>query len=288
VKSADVIHKGNKEYSLALYGKRKPDLIDYVLKNDDVLLNKQYPQVQKDGEAYTAEIGHAKLKGREGYLWVKVRRIYDKEGTLLAAIESVHDVTNVRRSRLQQQKEGQEKPRGLLGRFFGKGKMTWYQKGIDLQRQHGKFEEALQCFDRAIEMEKDNAGAWKRKGICLKELGRYEEALQCFDQAIFFDQKDPESYYYRGESLEKIGKSTGDFSLLERAIQSFEQVIELEPDNWKAWNYSGLCFKELGKNDEAKRRFDRAEMLLHKSRGLDMVPKITNVATARRKADGKK
>lgn len=283
IKAADVLHKGNKEYSLALYGERKPILIDCVLKNDDIVLNKQFPQVKKEGEAYTAEIGHAKLKGKEAYLWVKVRRVYDREGNLLAAIESVHDVTEVRHSRLQQQ-DLSEKPAGFMDRIFGKDKMTGYQKGHALQQQ-GRFEDSLACFDHAIDREKGNAKAWKGKGISLKELGRYEEALQCFDQAIFLEEKDPECFYYKGESLEKIGRSSGDFSLIERAIPSFERVIELDPDNWRAWNYIGLCHKELGKSDEAKHCFDRAEMLLHRSRGLDVVPKISNVATARTKTD---
>jgi CheY-like chemotaxis protein/Flp pilus assembly protein TadD len=289
VRALDILHKGNKEYSLALFGERKPILIDCVLKNDDVVLNKQYPQVKKEGEAYTAEIGHAKLKGKEAYLWVKIRRIYDREGKLLAAIESVHDVTDVRHSRLQQLQDLSEKPAGFMDRIFGKDKMTGFQKGYALQQQ-GRFEDSLFCFDHAIEREKDNARAWKGKGISLKELGRYEEALQCFDQAIFLDQKDPDCYYYQGELREKIGRSNGDFTFIEQAIPSFERAIELEPDNWKAWNYIGLCNKELGKNDEAKHCFDRAEMLLHRSRGLDTVPKISNVAAARKKpaSNGKK
>jgi PAS domain S-box-containing protein len=283
VKAADVMHKGNKEYSLALYGERKPVLIDYVLKNDDLLLRKQYPKVKREGEAFAAEIGHAKLKGKDAYLWAKVRRIFDREGNLIAAIESVNDVTDLKVSSVQQQ---EEKSRGFMGRILGKNEgreeLTRHQQALALQKA-GRYEDSLSCFDDAIDQEKGNARVWMEKGSSLKELGRYEEALQCFDQSIYLAPGDPDGYYHRGETLEKLGKSSGKYQLLEEAIPSFERVIELQPENWRAWNYSALCYKELGKPEEAKRRFDRAEFLIQKSRGFDPVPKVTNVAAARKR-----
>jgi tetratricopeptide (TPR) repeat protein len=283
VKAADIMHKGNHEYAYAMFGTRDPILIDLVLRNDDSLLKDRYSRVRMEGDSYSAELRGVRLKGKEVDLWVRVRRISDKQGNILAAIESVHDITQVRQAAVLQK---EEKSTGLMDRLFGKDgnkeRMTGFQRGQAFQQQ-GRYEESLSCFDHAIEKEKADANAWMGKGISLKELGRYEEALQCFDQALFISPGDPGGHYNRGETLEKLGKSSGQYRLLEEALPEFERVIALQPENWRAWNYSALCYKELGKPEEAKRRFDRAEILLHQSRGFDPVPKITNVAAARKK-----
>jgi tetratricopeptide (TPR) repeat protein len=48
----------------------------------------------------------------------------------------------------------------------------------------GRYEEAFQAIDKALELNPDNYGVWKNKGDVLKELGRYEEALQAIDKAL--------------------------------------------------------------------------------------------------------
>jgi len=259
VKAADILNKGDYEYALPFYGERRPVLIDLVLQNDDTFLSRHYLNIRKDGESYIAEAKRVHLKGREVFLWAKAIRITGPDGNIIGAIESIRDVTDIKRSASQQkEKTRKEQSPGLISRFLGTVQGAWYTKGVDLYSRQGRYEEALQYFDRTIEMMDDHAGAWKGKGICLKELGRYEEALRCFDQAIALAPDDLECHYYRGETMEKIGKIRGDTRCFEGAIQSFERVIELDPGNLKAWNYCGLCYKELGKPDEATRCFDHA------------------------------
>jgi PAS domain S-box-containing protein len=269
VKSSDILFKGQYEYSLPFYGERRPVLIDLVLKNDDAYLNRHYFNIKKDDSSLIAETNVARLKGKEVFLWAKATRIYDETGNLLGAIESVRDVTDIKISANQQQKKVEkERASGIFSRFLGKNQDAWYDRGVDLYYRQGRYEEALTCFERTIEMKEDHAGAWKGKGICLKELGRYEEALQCFVRAIALAPADPDCYYFRGETLEKIGKSRGDVRCYEGAIKSFERVIDMEPENVKAWNYSGLCYKDLGKSQEAKRCFDHAQFLIRRSRDI--------------------
>jgi len=259
VKAADVLNKGQYEYALPFYGERRPVLIDLVLQQDDSFLTSHYKNIRKDGQSYTAEAKPVHLKGKEVLLWAKATRIHDSAGNLLGAIESIRDVTDIKRSASQQEeKTKKEQSSGLVSRFLGTVQGAWYTKGVDLYSRQGRYEEALLYFDRTIEMKEDHAGAWKGKGICLKELGRYEEALRCFDRAIALAPDDTECHYFRGETMEKIGKIRGDARCFEGAIQSFERVIAMDPDNLKAWNYCGLCYKELGKPGEAKRCFDHA------------------------------
>lgn len=267
VKSSDILLKGQYEYALPFYGERRPLLIDLVLKNDDSYLNRHYINIKKDGPSFVAETNLARLKGKKVFLWVKATRIYDSSGKLLGAIESVRDVTDLKVSAdRQQQKWEKEHGTGILSRFLGKNTDAEYDRGVNLYYRQGRYEEALTCFERTIGMKEDHAGAWKGKGICLKELGRYEEALPCFVRAIALAPADPECYYFHGETLEKIGNSRREMRCYEDAIKSFERVIDRDPDNTKAWNYSGLCYKELGKLQDAKRCFDHAQFLTRRSR----------------------
>jgi PAS domain S-box-containing protein len=269
VKAEDILNKGQYEYSLPFYGERRPILIDLVLQNDDAFLSRHYVNIRKEGNSYTAEAKKVSLNGKEVFLWAKATRITDQAGNIIGAIESIRDVTDIKRSSSQmEEKTKKDQPHPILSRFLGTVQGAWYTKGVDLYSRQGRYEEALDYFDRTIELKEDHAGAWKGKGICLKELGRYEEALRCFDRAITLAPDDGECHYYRGETMEKIGKLRGDTRCFEGAVKSFERVIELDPDNLKAWNYCGLCYKELGKTDEATRCFDHAGKLASKRREI--------------------
>ncbi len=269
VKAADILNKGQYEYALPFYGERRPVLIDLALQNDDAFLSSHYKNIRKDGDSYIAEAKQVFMNGREVFLWAKASRITDPDGNLLGAIESIRDVTEIKKSASQQEEiTKKEQSSGLVSRFLGTVQGAWYTKGVDLYARQGRYEEALEYFDRTIEMKNDHAGAWKGKGICLKELGRFEEALPCFARAIELAPNDAECHYFRGETMEKIGKIRGDTRCFEGAIRSFERVIQMDPDNLKAWNYCGLCYKALGKTDEARRCFDHAGKLVNENNDI--------------------
>ena len=56
-------------------------------------------------------------------------------------------------------------------------------KGLSLNTQHN-FPEAIACFDRVIELDPTNAGAWTNKGNALANQGRYRDAIECYERAI--------------------------------------------------------------------------------------------------------
>jgi Flp pilus assembly protein TadD len=54
----------------------------------------------------------------------------------------------------------------------------------------GKFEEALSYFEQALLLEQNNSEIWNQKGVALRSLGRYDEALECFNKALQIDPAD--------------------------------------------------------------------------------------------------
>ena len=60
---------------------------------------------------------------------------------------------------------------------------AWLNKGVALAHL-GKPREAIECYDKALEINPKLSDAWNNKGVALKALGRYEEATGCYDAAL--------------------------------------------------------------------------------------------------------
>ena len=58
---------------------------------------------------------------------------------------------------------------------------AFYNKGVLLTGMN-RTEEALECYDKVLEIEPDDADALYNKGTILSELGKNEEAEKCFTQ----------------------------------------------------------------------------------------------------------
>lgn len=58
----------------------------------------------------------------------------------------------------------------------------WFNKGDDLAGQ-GKYLEAIQAYDRAIQLKPNYDSAWYNKGVALKALGRSNESAAAFAKA---------------------------------------------------------------------------------------------------------
>ena len=57
---------------------------------------------------------------------------------------------------------------------------AWRNKGASLHIL-GSYQEAIACFDQAIELEPKDAFPWYNKGLSLDSLGRYQEAIACYE-----------------------------------------------------------------------------------------------------------
>jgi len=88
---------------------------------------------------------------------------------------------------------------------------AWNGKGCALI-MHQRYDEAIKCFDRAIEIEPINPEwgfIWGNKGFAFEQSGRYEEAIKCYDKALEIDPDDGINKMRpsREELLEKISKN---------------------------------------------------------------------------------
>ena len=98
VAEADMLGKGDYAYSIAFYGVTRPLLIDLVGVDIDVA-RQHYRTVEKRGETLIAE-GSVPVAshGSERELWITASPLFDQDGNVIGAIESVRDVTEFKKA----------------------------------------------------------------------------------------------------------------------------------------------------------------------------------------------
>ncbi|RIA10643.1 tetratricopeptide repeat protein [Flavobacteriaceae bacterium MAR_2010_72] len=98
---------------------------------------------------------------------------------------------------------------------------VWYQIG-KIYMQVGKFEDAKEAFEHALDFEVDKSKFHQSLAVCLIRLGEYEEAADHALTAIELVKYFPEAHYTLGEALEKMGD-------LVNAKKAFETAAKLKP-----------------------------------------------------------
>ena len=100
VSKADMIGKGDCQYALPFFGDRQPLLIDYV-HEDQLPTRPDYHYLERRGRNLHAETIARCFNGSEGvYLWLTAGPLYDLEGHLTGAIESIRDLSELQKMRL--------------------------------------------------------------------------------------------------------------------------------------------------------------------------------------------
>jgi PAS domain S-box-containing protein len=98
VGAAQVLGKGDHEYAVAFYGERRPMLIDLVFSPDGAFEKNHYTYARHTTTTITAETVLGKGGTPPVCLWGTASRLFDDEGTLVGAIESIRDITEMKMS----------------------------------------------------------------------------------------------------------------------------------------------------------------------------------------------
>jgi len=117
---------------------------------------------------------------------------------------------------------------------------------------NGKYDEAIQAYDEAIEILPNYADAWSGKADVLMHQGKYDEALKAYDEAIIGKAHElAVTWNSKGEALYAQGK-------YDEAVGAYDEGIRLDPNLIDAWSNKGVVLDAQGKHDEAIECFDEA------------------------------
>ncbi|MDR1918248.1 MAG: tetratricopeptide repeat protein [Tannerellaceae bacterium] len=84
-----------------------------------------------------------------------------------------------------------------------KSKYDWLDEGRALYNK-GEYEDAMDCYDKAIALDPDDAFVWHYKGIALDCIERYTEAITCYDKTLELKPDDIYVWILKGELLCKL------------------------------------------------------------------------------------
>ncbi len=126
----------------------------------------------------------------------------------------------------------------------------WTQKG-DAFRNEGRYEEALQCYEKSLEMDPRNGRVWRYRAQALAMRFRYEESVESCEKALELNPSDGEAWSLKGFALEMLGKH-------QEALESCVKGLEIDPGNTVAWCTKGEYLYAMGRLEEAMESFGTA------------------------------
>ncbi len=100
---------------------------------------------------------------------------------------------------------------------------AWIIKGRALMCRYDPAN-AMECFDRAILLDKGSTEAWKRKAFAYRVSGDTRKAIICWEKALELGTEDPKILTHIGSALDELADYTG-------AIMCYERVLRIDPDN---------------------------------------------------------
>jgi Flp pilus assembly protein TadD len=80
----------------------------------------------------------------------------------------------------------------------------WFNGGYTLMISD-LYDEAIEAFNEAIELDPNLAGFYTMRGYCYSRIEKYKEALDDLNKAVELDPEDPQNYTLRGAVFGIIG-----------------------------------------------------------------------------------
>jgi Flp pilus assembly protein TadD len=127
---------------------------------------------------------------------------------------------------------------------------AWMNLGALLSEQ-GRSQDALACYDKAIELQPDNVVAVSNAGLLLRQMGQFAAAKITLARARALAPTDPRTRFNYA-----IIEDTPASRL--EALETGRKCLAADPQNVVLLSNLGLCLQQVGEFDEAFALFGRA------------------------------
>lgn len=124
-----------------------------------------------------------------------------------------------------------------------------------------KWEDAISCYDKAIEQNKDIFDVWFKRGLAYFQMA--------VGNQIYFDKHlNPNSLTFEGvmyvHNDEKMKKIISFFIYYDQAINSYDQALRLKPDDLDVLANKGQCLLHLGGRKRDIELINSGKKYIHK------------------------
>ena len=130
-------------------------------------------------------------------------------------------------------------------------KHTLFSSLGDLLRSVKLYNDSLDCYQKALELDQSNASTFVGQGAALVNLERDEEALESFEKALNLDPKPLDAWVNRGNTLFNLKR-------YDEALESYQKALNLDPKSVYVWVNRGDTLFNLERYEEALESYKEA------------------------------
>jgi tetratricopeptide (TPR) repeat protein len=114
----------------------------------------------------------------------------------------------------------------------------WVEKGNELV-DNGSYEEALNKYNKAIQIDPENIDTWDRKALVLYILEQqaYRNVLTLSEKRLEKNPKDAGAWQARAAAQYSLGEEDEANSSRKKALEIYDKEIQENPGNATAWFY---------------------------------------------------
>ena len=128
---------------------------------------------------------------------------------------------------------------------------TWRIMGFFLWGLN-RNDEAIEAFDRAIQLNVRNVLAWHYKGLVLLiDFEKFGESLECFEKVMQYDEKHVDARYYTAVALAGLKRK-------DEAIECCDEMMELAGNTSEAWARKADLLQNMNRKKKAIECYDEA------------------------------
>ena len=127
--------------------------------------------------------------------------------------------------------------------------------------KHGDYEKAIENFEKALSINPNSSNTYNGLGEAHYQIGDYDKAIEYFNEAINIDSNYDKAYIGLGLTYYYSSRK------YKEAEEKFNEALEINPNNFQAYTWLGLIYLDLGKNDISK--IEEAKLIFEKSLGIN-------------------
>ncbi|WP_424358048.1 PAS domain S-box protein [Methanocella sp. MCL-LM] len=285
VKADQMIGKGNNEYAIPFYGYRRACLLNLVgLPAEE--LKEHYTDISLENGRFEAVSGATSLKGRPAILHCTASKLYDDDGNVTGAIESLRDVTAQKKmeAELQQQYVSLTSQHELLQQQAGEIN----RQNVELTQVHALLKESEEKHRAITTSVNDSICTTDLNGTCTYINPRVTELTGYTVDDII---NKPLIDFVAEESRDLVSSLISTVSGEDQ--RSLEIWIQAKPGNKMLielnmsviYDAAGNAVGLIGAFRDITERKKAEEKLIELSRAVEQSPSIVIITDARGKID---